>query len=163
MGTNLTNLINRHDFLGILAGGALGALVPRCHAEAAQAPTAETFTYKVVEGCEIKADVYGAEPGSKKPAMMRIHGGALMGGSRKPRGSPDHHKLLKLGFVIVSVDYRLAPETKVPGIIEDSLSARSCRSGRNAAHPGIQWRPPARHWPDRLCGASYLPFPDPSR
>jgi hypothetical protein len=30
-----------------------------------------------------------------------------------------HAELLKRGFVDVSIDYRLAPETKLPGIIED--------------------------------------------
>ena len=31
--------------------------------------------------------------------------------------------LLKSGYVIVSIDYRLAPETKLPAIIEDLRDA----------------------------------------
>ena len=40
-----------------------------------------------------------------------------------PCFAPCFSKLLELGYVIVSIDYRLAPETKLPGIIEDVQDA----------------------------------------
>ena len=61
--------------------------------------------------------------GARRPFVMYIHGGALMGGSRKQVGNPMFAELSKLGYVIVSIDYRLAPETKTPGIIEDVQDA----------------------------------------
>jgi acetyl esterase/lipase len=54
---------------------------------------------------------------------MWIHGGALIAGSRKSPDARLSAELLKRGFVIVSIDYRLAPETKLPGIIEDVQDA----------------------------------------
>ena len=50
--------MNRHEFLKVLAGGAVAAALPRICL--AQTPGPATFTYKVAGGCQIKADVYGA-------------------------------------------------------------------------------------------------------
>ena len=89
----------------------------------AQQMAPETVVYKVAQGCEIKADVYRTGDGTGRPALLWIHGGALINGSRKSTGGLLHEGLLKLGYVIVSIDYRLAPETKLPGIIEDLRDA----------------------------------------
>ena len=85
----------------------------------------QTYTYKVVDGAPIKADVYQPSPpkeGELRPAVMSIHGGALMFGNRSydERLFP---RLRKAGFVAVSIDYRMAPETKLPQIIEDVRDA----------------------------------------
>ena len=91
-------------------------------AQSTEAP--RTYTYKTAEGCEIKADVYGAESRARKPAVIWIHGGALIiMGSRKSLSGRFHGELLKQGFVVISIDYRLAPETKLPAIIEDLRDA----------------------------------------
>jgi acetyl esterase/lipase len=84
----------------------------------------ETYVYKTVCGCEIGADVYRA---SKRPdpapVIVWIHGGCLMYGSRKAI-HPDHlTKYVGAGFTVVSIDYRLAPETLLPSIIEDLQDA----------------------------------------
>ena len=79
-----------------------------------------TMVYKTVAGCEIKADVYSGG----KPVAVWIHGGALISGSRKlPPNARVLRPLLDAGFTVVSIDYRLAPETKLPGIIEDVQDA----------------------------------------
>jgi len=67
--------------------------------------------------------VYQATPGARKPAVMWIHGGALIMGSRKWPDARLNAELLQRGFVVVSIDYRLAPETKQPAIIEDVQDA----------------------------------------
>jgi acetyl esterase/lipase len=54
---------------------------------------------------------------------MWMHGGALILGNRKGIMRPFHAGLLEQGYVIVSIDYRLAPETKLPAIIEDVQDA----------------------------------------
>lgn len=107
--------MNRHDFLKTLAAGAASLLVPRW-TWSEQPPEVKTFTYKTVGGCEIKLDAIGADPNVRKPAIVFIHGGALILGSRK-----DAPKWLNRqgDHVVISIDYRLAPETKLPAIIED--------------------------------------------
>ncbi len=84
--------------------------------------TKQTFTYKVVGDCAIKADVYGITGGAMRPAVIFIHGGALIGGSRS--GFPVIvDTLTNAGYTVVSIDYRLAPETKLKEIIEDIRDA----------------------------------------
>lgn len=93
------------------------------------APTAQanevqtTWTYKKVGDLEIRADVYGAEPGAAKPVVLWIHGGALIAGHRSMIPPMQRDLYLANGFGVVSIDYRLAPETKLPLIIEDLQDA----------------------------------------
>lgn len=57
------------------------------------------------------------------PCIFHIHGGGYVGGSAEPL-APIHRALVaKLGCALVSVDYRLAPETAFPGAIEDCYAA----------------------------------------
>ena len=88
----------------------------------------ETIVFKRAEGCEIALDVYppsaaGGVPGAPIPAIVWIHGGALIMGSRKGIRPPLRDLLLGSGFAVVAIDYRLAPETKLPAILEDVIDA----------------------------------------
>lgn len=78
-----------------------------------------TYTYKVVDGHEIQADVYRRSGEELRPAIVWIHGGALIAGSRSGLRTEHLEEYLNAGFTIVSIDYRLAPETKLAEIIED--------------------------------------------
>jgi acetyl esterase/lipase len=71
--------------------------------------------------CEIRADIYGASSAISRPAVMWIHGGALIFGKNLTR--PFSAGARQLGYVIVSIDYRLAPATKLPQIIMDVQDA----------------------------------------
>lgn len=84
----------------------------------AHEPAPQTFVYKQVGELEIKADVIGADPANRKPVVIWVHGGGLMGGNRTKQ-LPLTGMLVEAGYVVVSIDYRLAPETKLPGILED--------------------------------------------
>ncbi len=76
----------------------------------------QTHIYKAVSGCDICLDVYRAsQGGSPSPCVVWIHGGNMTGGSR--RGV--HPMVLGLGYTVVAIDYRLAPETKLPEIVAD--------------------------------------------
>jgi acetyl esterase/lipase len=111
--------MTRQQFLRTLSAGTINFVAGRAQAQ----PSApETFTYKTA-GCEIRADIYGASEGAAKPALLWMHGGALILGSRKGIMRPFLAGLLEQGFVIVSIGYRLAPETKLPAIIEDVQDA----------------------------------------
>jgi acetyl esterase/lipase len=83
----------------------------------------KTYTYKTAGDIKIQADVYRAEDETVRPVLVWIHGGALITGSRAnpPKRLLDLCK--KEGFALVSLDYRLAPEVKLPAIIEDVKDA----------------------------------------
>jgi acetyl esterase/lipase len=52
-----------------------------------------------------------------------IHGGALIMGDRRGIDRRLLERLNKSGYTVVSIDYRLAPETKLPAILEDLTDA----------------------------------------
>ena len=79
----------------------------------------ETFTYKTMGDLEIKADVYRADDEAVRPVVVWIHGGALIMGGRQDIDRRIKQMMLEEGYVLVSIDYRLAPETKLPSIISD--------------------------------------------
>ncbi len=83
-----------------------------------------TYTYKQVDGLEIRADVFSPVGFTgPRPVMVWLHGGALMSGFRQStqhiKTYPIRNAMLEAGCVVVSFDYRLAPETKLPEIIGD--------------------------------------------
>jgi acetyl esterase/lipase len=115
----MTSSLKRRTFLQLLAAGgsclALGELARGKDDKVS--PT--TVTYKEVGDCSIKADVYGASSDKPRPVVIWIHGGALIMGNREGMDPVLRGKVLKAGYAFVSIDYRLAPETKLPAILED--------------------------------------------
>lgn len=79
----------------------------------------QTVTYKRVGDLEIKADVHRATDDVTRPVAVLIHGGALIGGHRQKIDERLKEMLIDDGYAVVSIDYRLAPETKLPAIVED--------------------------------------------
>src|SRR5262245_37398920 len=83
----------------------------------------KTFTYKPVPapGTNLQADVFSPAGEGQKPVIVFIHGGALMMGDRKMSDRPGSllAAMLKAGYVVVSIDYRLAPGVKLPEILDD--------------------------------------------
>ena len=79
----------------------------------------KTYTFKKVGDLAIKADVYRANDKIVRPAVVWIHGGALINGHREKINSRVKKMLLDAGYVLISIDYRLAPESKLPEIIND--------------------------------------------
>ena len=95
--------------------------LPHCvtPASAADAPEKQTVTYKQAGPLAIKADVYSYRDTKVRPVVVWLHGGALINGHRESVSQRVRNFALTNGYVLVSFDYRLAPETKLPGIIED--------------------------------------------
>ena len=84
-------------------------------------PDVKTYVYKTVGDVKIEADVYPIAqntPGGH-PVVVHLHGGALIGGSRKGMSGILMGTCQKEGYVMVSADYRLAPEVKLPELIAD--------------------------------------------
>src|SRR5438132_13935200 len=119
----MADALARRAFLKLLATGTTALATPGLVWARQDQANKKTFTYKTVGPCEIKADVYGTSTDMARPVVIWIHGGALIMGDRGgiDRALRDH--LLQAGYAIVSIDYRLAPETKLPAIIEDLQDA----------------------------------------
>ncbi len=101
-----------------LAVTLLAALGPaRAGDEAAFVKT--THTYKTADGVAIQADVYRADDKQVRPVVVWLHGGALINGSRNSVPKNLLELCRREGYALVSFDYRLAPEVKLPAIIED--------------------------------------------
>lgn len=61
--------------------------------------------------------------GAKRPAILHMHGGGFVSG-RVVDAVPALQKMAqRLGAVIVTVEYRIAPETRYPGSLEDNYAA----------------------------------------
>ena len=83
----------------------------------------DTHIYKETADCSIHLDIHTPEsPQDGGPAILWIHGGALIGGSRDQRPG-EFDRYTSQGYTVFSIDYRLAPETKLPQIIEDVRDA----------------------------------------
>lgn len=84
----------------------------------------QTHVFKTLTNCEVKADVHGARPAAApRPVVIWLHGGALIGGCRTGIDAALRDLMLAAGMIVVAADYRLAPETKLPQIVEDVRDA----------------------------------------
>jgi acetyl esterase/lipase len=61
--------------------------------------------------------------GVNRPGILHIHGGGYVMGAAEMGVVTDAAYVTQLGAVVVSVDYRLAPETPHPGPVEDCYAA----------------------------------------
>jgi acetyl esterase/lipase len=95
-------------------------------------PVKTTVTYKQAGGVDIKADVYATPATAPRPAVVWIHGGGLINGHREQVSSEVRDFARANGFVLVSLDYRLAPETKLPAILSDLEDAFRWLRGEGA-------------------------------
>src|SRR5215471_10938730 len=120
-----------------------------------------TVAYREIDGHKILADVYRPQDAKVRPVIVWIHGGALITGNRDLEKPEDITRLLLAfakaggalimddrdlekpedillafakaeGCAVVSIDYRLAPETKLPDIISDIEEAFRWLAGDGA-------------------------------
>ena len=79
----------------------------------------EEHTYKTVGEFELVADVYRPSREGPFPVVVWLHGGALIFGNRGWVADDFVAFCEREGLVLVSLEYRLAPETKLPEILAD--------------------------------------------
>jgi len=86
----------------------------------------------------VRVYVINAGPG-EKPGLLHIHGGGFVTGEAKNDLRTLQEIALAVDGVIVSVDYRLAPETRFPGALEDNYAGLKWLYA-NAAALGVDRR-----------------------
>jgi acetyl esterase len=83
-----------------------------------------------VEGREIGLRVYtAAGDGGARPVVVFFHGGGWVMGTLETHDPYCRALATEAGVVVVSVDYRLAPEHKFPAGVEDCLAATEWAMG----------------------------------
>lgn len=109
--------LTRRQALAASLGGACIA----CECLGAPPPETvrRTFVYKTVGGLPIRADVLRPDDRQTRGVVVWIHGGALINGHREGVSDRVKQWAAASGLALVSIDYRLAPETKLPEIIGD--------------------------------------------
>lgn len=126
-------------FSGIVILTALMLL----HSPAPAAIPHQTAVYGEAGGEKQRVDIYGANPAKQQPALIWIHGGGWMGGGRTDI-VPGVVSLTALGYVLFSIDYRLAApgQNKYPAQLDDCqravrwIRAHAGEYGVDPAHIG---------------------------
>lgn len=80
-----------------------------------------TIVFKTLKDTFLKADIY-YEP-HHRATILYLHGGALIWGTRTGISTEMIDFYNQIGFNVISIDYRLAPETKLGFIVEDLRDA----------------------------------------
>ena len=77
-----------------------------------------------VTGSTVRVLVIDPAPGrANRPALLHLHGGGYVVGTPEISVPANQRYAMECGCVVVSVDYRLAPETVFPGALEDNYAA----------------------------------------
>jgi triacylglycerol lipase len=117
-------------------------MLPPLPAELESVRREERHLPSVAGGPEVRVLCYTPPDAASGPrgALLHIHGGGYVLGNADMSDAANRRTALTHGIVVVSVDYRLAPETPWPGALEDCYSALVWMVG-NAAEFGLD---PAR-------------------
>jgi acetyl esterase len=91
-----------------------GAAVPLARVEDIAIPGADG---------PIPARLYAAHDGGIHPALVYFHGGGFVFGNLETHDTICRALAHESGAVVISVDYRLAPEHKFPAAVEDAYAA----------------------------------------
>jgi len=83
------------------------------------------IVYREVDGQRLLMDVYRPTAGRAPfPAVLHVHGGGWVSGARSTgSGASDLEALARRGYLVASVDYRLAPRCLFPAALEDVRAA----------------------------------------
>jgi acetyl esterase/lipase len=98
-------------------------------------PAKRSWIYKRVGDLVLEADVYSPAALDGESIVVWIHGGALIFGHREFVPPWLLEVSRRSGFALVSIDYRLAPESKLPEIVTDVEDAFGWLRGHGPEPP----------------------------
>ena len=107
------NRIGAAALVGVMFVGA-------CDAVDGDFKKMKDIKFAEVDGLELKLDLYRPKEAENPPLIVWVHGGAWRRGSKNNMPLTD---LVREGFAIASVDYRLSPVAKFPAAIHDIKGA----------------------------------------
>jgi acetyl esterase len=107
------------------ARGAFRALAVDARPPAAVVPVGSTedLTIPAADGAAIPARVYRPEQAGPAPTVVLLHGGGWVIGDLDTHDNLARSLCRDCAAVVVSVDYRLAPEARFPAAVEDAIAA----------------------------------------
>ena len=116
------------DFIAFLRqGGGLdhGFLDTEVPDDLVEIGCEEVFIPGPVGAPDVRLLVYTPprEADAARPALLHIHGGGYILGTPEINDLSNRRTVLEHDCVVASVDYRLAPETRWPGAVEDCYAA----------------------------------------
>ena len=105
------------DVRALLSSGDIGQSDDNLAVEFVRIPASEG-------DLAVEAVLYQPRSGAKeRPALLNIHGGGYVAGSAAREDAAMREMAQALGCTVLSVNYRLAPETPYPGPLEDCYAA----------------------------------------
>jgi acetyl esterase/lipase len=88
----------------------------------ADIPVAERRVPGAKGAPDVQLYVVNGKPGGSRPGILHMHGGGFILGSAKASIREMQDIAAALDCVVVGVEYRLAPETRYPGPVEDGYA-----------------------------------------
>ena len=79
---------------------------------------AADYEYYQYKNLSLNASVYRAPQNRKNKAILYLHGGGLLYGSKKDLPSMYIHLLQEAGYDLIALDYPLAPEASLSDILD---------------------------------------------
>ncbi|HKY16814.1 MAG TPA: alpha/beta hydrolase [Microthrixaceae bacterium] len=97
-----------------------GAFVPFLFGGYGRRKRVRNITFSPEGHHRLRLDVYQPlEPGTKRPAIVQIHGGGWVIGDKSQQGLPLLNHLARHGWVGFNVDYQKSPRAKAPAHLID--------------------------------------------
>jgi acetyl esterase len=122
-------LLDQMQAIGFPELGSLPAPELRARLEAMRVPLPVAAVKHVEDraipgpGGRIPLRIYTPDAASPRPAIVFLHGGGWVIGNLESHDGTCRELANRAGATVVSVDYRLAPETRFPGAAEDCFAA----------------------------------------
>ncbi len=98
-------------------------------------PAPRTLVYQRIDDADLWMDVYRPVSDTPAPGVLVIHGGAWRGGQRQEFSGLSRY-LVERGYVVASIDYRLAPKWTFPAQ-RDDVTAAVAALGAHAMEIGL--------------------------